>query len=267
MRTFIVDAFTTVPYSGNPAGVCILNTELSEKLMQSIASEINLSETAFLLKQESVYLLRWFTPKVEVALCGHATLASAHILFETGLVEKEEQIRFETKSGVLKANLTREMVELDFPQLFVQDCESNEIIEKAFGIDPIYIGRDEKRYLIEINNVDQLKQISPDFQLLRQSDRGGFIITARAGNGYDFHSRFFAPGVGINEDPVTGSAHCYLAPYWSDKLKKNEMRAFQSSQRTGIIECELAGKDRVLLRGNAVTMNEMKRDWKITIEG
>ena len=262
MQTFIVDAFTEKPYSGNPAGVCILENELSDDLMAKIAREINHSETAFLLKQDNTYSLRWFTPKTEVNLCGHATLASAHILYEIGLIEIDKQIEFETKSGILTAQFTNEMIELDFPQLFVDESESNEIIEKAFDIKPIFIGKNDKRYLIEIDNIDNLKQINPDFQLLKKSDRGGFMITAQSHDKYDFYSRFFAPGVGINEDPVTGSAHCYLAPYWSRKLNKTKMLAFQSSDRTGTIECELINNNRVLLRGKAITINEFKTDWK-----
>jgi PhzF family phenazine biosynthesis protein len=262
MRTFIVDAFTDKPYSGNPAGVCILDDELSDNMMIKIAREINHSETAFLLRQNNTYSLRWFTPKTEVNLCGHATLATAHILYETGLHGTDKRIEFDTKSGMLKASIVNEMIELDFPQLFVDKCESNEIIEKAFDIRPTYIGKNDKRYLIEIDRVEKLKEIKPDFQLLQKSDRGGFMITARSHDQYDFYSRFFAPGVGINEDPVTGSAHCYLAPYWSKKLHKLKMLAFQASERTGIMECEIADNNRVLLRGNAVTMNEMKMGWK-----
>lgn len=262
MRTFIVDAFTDRPYSGNPAGVCILDYLLPDNLLLKIAREINHSETAFLFIHGESYSLRWFTPKTEVNICGHATLATAHVLYETGFLGIDKQIKFETKSGILKANVTNKMIELDFPQLFVDTCESNEIIEKAFNIEPKYIGKNDKRYLIEIDNVEKLKDIKPDFHLLQKSDRGGFMITAKSNDKYDFYSRFFAPEVGINEDPVTGSAHCYLAPYWSKKLDKRKMLAFQASERTGIIECELAENSRVLLRGNAITMNEMKIEWK-----
>jgi PhzF family phenazine biosynthesis protein len=261
MQTFIVDAFTDKPYSGNPAGVCILDNELPDELLVKIAREINHSETAFILKQKNIYSLRWFTPKTEVSLCGHATLATAHVLYEIGLHEIDKLIEFDTKSGVLKARISNEMIELDFPQLFVDKCESNEIIEKAFDIKPIYIGKNDKRYLIEIENIEKLKQIKPDFQLLQKSDRGGFMISSQSHDKFDFYSRFFAPGVGINEDPVTGSSHCYLAPYWSKKLNKTKMMAFQASERTGIMECELVENNRVLLRGKAITMNEMKTQW------
>lgn len=262
MRTFVVDAFTDKPYTGNPAGVCILDNELSDEFMIKIAREINHSETAFLLNQDNKYSLRWFTPKTEVGLCGHATLATAHILYETGLIEKDKHISFDTQSGVLKAKLIDDMIELDFPQLFVDQCASNEIIERAFDIQPIFIGKNDKRYLIEIDNIEKLKQIKPDFQLLQKSDRGGFMITVQSNDKFDFYSRFFAPGVGINEDPVTGSAHCYLAPYWSRKLNKTKMLAYQASERSGVIECELADNNRVLLRGKALIMNEFKTAWK-----
>lgn len=265
MQTFIVDAFTDKPYSGNPAGVCLLDYELPDQLMNNIAREINHSETAFLLKQDKSYLLRWFTPKTEVSLCGHATLATAHILYEMKFHSKDQPIEFSTKSGILKAKIANELIELDFPQLFVEKCESNEIIEKAFGIEPSFVGKNELRYLIEIESIEKLKKINPDFQLLQKSDRGGFMITAQSYDNFDFYSRFFAPGVGINEDPVTGSAHCYLTPYWSRKLNKTKMLAFQASERTGIIECELADNKRVLLRGKAITMNEMKFEWENTI--
>jgi PhzF family phenazine biosynthesis protein len=262
MQTFIVDAYTDKPYLGNPAGVCILDYELPDTLMNKIAREINHSETAFLLKRDNSYSLRWFTPKTEVSLCGHATLATAHILYETGLHKKDKIIEFDTKSGILTAKFTNSMIELDFPQLFVDKCESNEILEKAFDIKPLFVGKNDKRYLIEIDNIEKLKQIKPDFQLLQKSDRGGFMITAQSNDKFDFYSRFFAPGVGINEDPVTGSAHCYLAPYWSSRLNKTKMLAFQASERTGIMECELVDNNRVLLRGKAITMNELKTEWK-----
>ncbi len=262
MRTFIVDAFTQTPYSGNPAGVCILDRPLTTEHMAKIAREINHSETAFVLKQKDQFLLRWFTPTTEVNLCGHATLSTAHILYETGIVKKDKQIEFSTKSGILKACQKESKIELDFPQLFVEQCSGNDLVEQAFGISPLFVGRDEEHYLIEIESVEQLKRIQPDFQLLLNADRKNFMITARAYDGYDFHSRFFAPAIGIDEDPVTGSAHCYLAPYWAQRLNKGKMLAFQASERTGVVECELMQEQRILLRGNAITMNEFRYAWK-----
>jgi len=262
MKTFIVDSFTNKPYSGNPAGVCIIDNEVSDDLMVKIAREINHSETAFLLKLKNRYSLRWFTPKTEVDLCGHATLATAHVLFETGLAAKESLIEFDTKSGILTARYINGLIELNFPQLSVTKCGRNKIIEKAFDINPVFIGKNDDLYLVEIDNTEKLKQLNPDFQLLQKSDRGEFLITAQGHDRFDFHSRFFGPGVGINEDPVTGSAHCILAPYWAGKLNKTTMLAFQASERTGFLECELAENKRVLLRGRAVTMNQMKEAWK-----
>ena len=185
-----------------------------------------------------------------------------HILYETGLKGQNDRIHFETKSGILNAGITGNIIELDFPQLFVNECDSNDVIEKAFNIKPIFTGKDESKYLIEIDNTEKLKAIKPDFQMLSKSDRGAFIITAKSEDKYDFYSRFFAPGVGINEDPVTGSAHCYLAPYWSKRLNKTILQAFQASERSGKMECEVKADKRVLLRGQAITMNEMKKEWK-----
>ncbi len=261
MKSFIVDAFTDTPYSGNPAGVCILETVIPDSLMLKIAREINYSETAFLLKKSDVYLLRWFTPKTEVKLCGHATLASAHILFEKGFYKMNELINFDTKSGILTARKCNNLIELNFPQYSVEECEGNEIINKALDINPTFVGKNDNLYLIEIDNVEELIALKPDFRLLKQSDVGEILVTAKSNDKYDFYSRFFAPSIGIDEDPVTGFAHCFLANYWSKILKKNKMLAFQASERSGFMECELFN-DRVLLRGNAITMNEMKNDWQ-----
>jgi PhzF family phenazine biosynthesis protein len=262
MRIFTVDAFTDKPFSGNPAGVCVLDNEISEDLFQLIAKEINYSETAFLFPKIGSYEIRWFTPKAEVNLCGHATLAAAHILYEFRYCDSSKSIEFESKSGVLTAKKIDDKIELDFPQAFVDDVESNEIIEKAFDIRPVYIGKNDNRYLIEIDNYENLLSIKPNFQLLKSADLGRFIITVKSTlPEYDFISRFFAPGVGVPEDPVTGTAHCYLAPYWGKKLGKTKMVGFQASERSGIIECELADNKRVLLRGNVVIMHEMIPMW------
>jgi PhzF family phenazine biosynthesis protein len=259
MQTYVVDAFTNKPFFGNPAGVCIMDRDLPDSIMQHIAREINHSETAFLLKKENRYNLRWFTPKTEVNLCGHATLATSYILYETGQVPDNQIIEFDTKSGVLKVSNKNSKIEMDFPQIIVDEIASNEIIEAAFNIQPRYAGSKNNRLLIEIDSFEDLINIKPDFQLLYKSDSLGFIITARSPNKkYDFYSRYFAPALGINEDPVTGSAHCMLAPYWGKKLNKKLLKGFQASSRTGEIECELSGSDRVLLRGNAVKVFEMK---------
>lgn len=262
MKIFMVDAFTDKPFSGNPAGVCILDSCISEELFQLIAREINYSETAFLLPKNGLYEIRWFTPRTEVNLCGHATLAAAHVLYEFGYFGSSDIIPFESKSGILTAKKIGDKIELDFPQFSVTETERNTVVEKAFGINPVYIGKNENRYLIEIAEVDKLLSLKPDFQLLRSLDLGRFIVTARSNiSGYDFISRYFAPGVGVPEDPVTGTAHCYLAPYWATKLNKAIMVGFQASERSGVIECELTNSGRVLLRANAVIMHELLPKW------
>jgi len=262
MRIFTVDSFTNKPFTGNPAGVCILDREISEDLFQLIAREINYSETAFVLAKNDRYEIRWFTPAVEVNLCGHATLAAAQVLYELQYCESANIIEFESKCGKLTAKRNRDKIELEFPQIFVDNAESNNIIEKAFDIQPVYIGKDDNRYLIEIENYEKLLSLKPDFQLLKSADRGRFIITVKSDlAAYDFISRYFAPGVGVPEDPVTGTAHCYLAPYWSKKLGKTKMVGFQASERSGTIECELVDNNRVILRANAVIMNEIIPKW------
>jgi PhzF family phenazine biosynthesis protein len=259
MQTFIVDAFTNKPFFGNPAGVCIMDRDLPDPIMLHIAREINHSETAFLLKKGNRYNLRWFTPKTEVNLCGHATLATSHILYETGQIGCNEIIEFDTKSGILMTCKKGSKIEMDFPQIIVEEIASNEIIEAAFQIQPRYVGKRNNRLLIEIDSFEDLIKIKPDFQLLFKSDSLGFIITSKSPDKKnDFYSRYFAPALGVNEDPVTGSAHCFLAPYWGKKLNKKLLKGFQASSRTGEIECELTNSNRVLLRGNAVTVYKMK---------
>lgn len=262
MRIFTVDAFTSRAFTGNPAGVCILEKPISEELYQLIAREINLSETAFVEKIENQLSIRWFTPKVEVNLCGHATLSAAHILYQLGYCKPNDVIIFDSKSGKLTAQKVGDKIELNFPQIYVDDAPDNEIIKQAFGIKPIYIGKNENRYLIEIESVQKLINIIPDFHLLKSTDLGRFIITAKSDCvEYDFVSRYFAPAVGVLEDPVTGTAHCYLAPYWGRKLNKKLLIGFQASQRAGSIECELIENNRLFLRSHAVTMTEIVPKW------
>jgi len=258
MRLFTVDAFTDKPFTGNPAGVCILESPIPDELCLQIAREINYSETAFVIKTDEGYTIRWFTPGTEVNLCGHATLAAARVLYEYTYCNPAVSIEFESLSGHLSARKIGDKIELNFPQLFVDDTVSNGIIEKAFDIKPVYIGKNENRYLIEIDSYEKLLSIKPDFQLLKSSDLGRFIITVKSTDpDYDFISRYFAPGVGVPEDPVTGTAHCYLAPYWGNKLGKTLLTGFQASQRSGVIECELINNNRVLLRAGAVIMHEL----------
>jgi PhzF family phenazine biosynthesis protein len=256
VKLFQVDAFTNQPFKGNPAAVCFPPRILSDRLLQSIASEMNLSETAFVIRDGKEYNLRWFTPKVEVDLCGHATLAAAHILYEKEFVSNNDEIIFNTKSGKLTIKKSNDKIEMTFPQLFVTPSPCPEYILKAFDIKPTLSYSDRRRFLLEIDDSNQLRELQPDFSLLAKS-KYAFMITARScTKEYDFESRMFAPVVGINEDPVTGSAHCYLAPYWGKKMNKKKMKAFQASERSGIIDCELLDDNKVLLQGNAVTVFE-----------
>jgi PhzF family phenazine biosynthesis protein len=255
MNIYIVDAFTKTPFSGNPAGVCILDNEIDDELMQNIANEVNLSETSFVLKQGDTFSIRWFTPASEVPLCGHATLASAHILWEQQFVNKNSPIHFSTKmSGSLNINYENEMIVMNFPQMFVTPTVNNEIIQKAFDVKPNFIGCDDTDFLVEVENEDIVINYKPDFDLLKQLQKSVIITAQSINKEYDFVSRMFAPNLGINEDPVTGSAHCYLAPYWGKKLNKNILTGLQASQRSGLVGCELLNNSRLLLKGNARTV-------------
>ena len=251
---FKVDSFTEKPFAGNPAGVCILAESRDEKWMQSVAREMNLSETAFLRRGTDGFDLRWFTPTIEVELCGHATLASAHILWETGELAHNEQARFHTKSGLLTAARIDGLIELDFPAQREEPAEAPEGLIEALGVTPRYVGRNVFDYLVEVESQEIVRDCAPDFARLRKIPTRGVAVTAAASSaGFDFVSRFFAPALGVDEDPVTGSAHCCLGPYWGAKLGKTEFTAYQSSERGGIIRVRLAG-DRVLLGGHAVTI-------------
>ncbi len=307
---FLVDAFTDTPSKGNPAAVCILPDladeaaagkgaeAFTEPWMQSVASEMNISETAFLTKRplddaddisDSVdYNLRWFTPTVEVDLCGHATLAAAHILWERGYVEVGKGISFSTKSGVLTARRNDALIELEFPADPVAEVVFSDksdrpdrpekpdipnIIAHALGAVLVFVGRGREDYLIEIESEKKLRSLSLDLGDITALKKipiavdgfqpRGFIVTAKAAatsGGYDFVSRFFAPAAGINEDPVTGSAHCTLAGYWAGKLGKTEMTGYQASERGGFVNVRLGddppetGHSTVTLGGQAVTV-------------
>jgi PhzF family phenazine biosynthesis protein len=255
---YLVDAFATEPFAGNPAGVCPLEKEMPSAWMQSVAGEMNQAETAFLVPNEDGHLLRWFTPTTEVELCGHATLASAHILWSTGRLPIESQCRFETLSGTLPAcQIGGGRIELDFPVEEAVEIDSPPDLCTALGIgsEPIAIGQNRMDYLIEIETEHELRSLRPDMGLLAAFPTRGAIVTCRSLDGYDFVSRYFAPAFGVPEDAVTGSAHCCLGPYWASKLGKNSLRAFQASKRGGSLEVEVAG-DRVMLRGHAVTTLE-----------
>jgi PhzF family phenazine biosynthesis protein len=251
---FKVDSFTEKPFAGNPAGVCILPGPRDEKWMQNVAREMNLSETAFLYRGRDGYELRWFTPASEVELCGHATLASAHILWETGDIAPKAQARFQTKSGLLTAERNGDLIDLDFPAKPEQPADAPEGLIEALGVTPRHVGRNAFDYLVEVESQEMVRDAAPDFARLKTIQARGVMITAAASSaGFDFVSRFFAPAVGIDEDPVTGSAHCCLGPYWGAKLGTTELKAYQASARGGIVRVRLAG-DRVILGGHAVTI-------------
>jgi PhzF family phenazine biosynthesis protein len=249
-----VDAFSKAPFRGNPAAVCLTVGPQEAEWMQSVAAEMNLAETAFLYPQNGGYALRWFTPAVEVALCGHATLASAHVLWEKAYLKPGEQARFHTRIGLLTADQAGDWIELDFPAIPNEPAEPPSQLLEALGVQPLYVGRNKFDYLVEVKSEEVLRAVTPDHGLLRRIPVRGVIVTSR-GREFDFVSRFFAPGSGIDEDPVTGSSHCALTPYWSAKLGKTEMTAFQASRRGGVVKVRLQG-DRVRLIGQAVTVLE-----------
>ena len=254
LKIFQVDAFTDKIFSGNPAAVCLLSGPGDETWMQNVAREMNLSETAFLHREGEDYRLRWFTPVVEVDLCGHATLASAHTLYETGSLDEGEEVRFHTRSGVLTAKRSGSWIELNFPSEEAAHSTAPGDLVRALGIRPKYVGKNRFDYMIEVESEDVVRKMKPDYSLLAKVTTRGVIVTSISNSGeYDFVSRFFAPGVGINEDPVTGSAHCCLGPFWRDRLQKNELRAFQASERGGFVRVRVNG-DRVFLSGQAVTV-------------
>jgi len=250
----IVDAFAPRPFTGNQAAVCVLPNTREDQWMQDVALEMNLAETAFLYKEHSHYRLRWFTPKVEVDLCGHATLASAHVLWSEGHLASTEVAHFETRSGHLTATFHDGSIALDFPVASLTTIEEPAGLIAALGLKqpPLYIGKSFD-YLVHVSSASIVRELNPDFGALAAVQARGIIVTARSdSNDHDIISRFFAPAVGINEDPVTGSAHCILAPYWSPILGKNTIRAYQASARGGELLVELKG-ERVLLTGKAWT--------------
>jgi len=254
VKIYQVDAFTDKIFSGNPAGVCILPEAKSDEWMQDVAAEMNLSETAFLIKKEDGFNLRWFAPKREVDLCGHATLASAHILYETGIADKTKEIRFFTKSGLLKASEKNGFIELDFPMEEDKETDAPHGLLEGLRVKAVYVGKNRMDYIVEVESEDIVRGLQPDFEILKKIAARGIIVTSSSGeSGIDFVSRFFAPAYGIPEDPVTGSAHCCLGPYWKRRLKKDEFMAHQVSERGGLLKVRV-GKDRVYLGGRAITV-------------
>lgn len=264
-----VDAFADKTFSGNPAAVCILEDIIPDSLMKNIAMEMNLSETAFVSKINDddgkftgEYSLRWFTPEYEVDLCGHATLASSHIMWQKGIVPQTDEIKFKTRSGLLTAKNNNGEITLDFPAIQQKEVKyPPELITSIGGAKPVYVGMTKWNYLMELENEQAIYDAKPDFKLIESLPGWGIIITAAADinglgkKGYDFVSRFFAPEKGVPEDPVTGSAHCALALYWQKRLGKNKFKAYQASERGGTLGVEVNG-DRVYLKGKAITVIE-----------
>lgn len=264
-----VDAFTNIPFRGNPAAVCVMAAEADDEWMRQVAVEMNLSETAFLVSQPGPeeeagvahYSLRWFTPAVEVDLCGHATLASAHVLWSEGLVATTDTICFHTKSGKLTATMTCEAdgnwITLNFPCQPVAPIDDPSILGSALGCKVLGAYANDANYLVEVSSAAELRSLAPDMSLLAQLPLQGAIVTAGGSDtdnaGYDFFSRYFAPNAGIDEDPVTGSAHCSLVPFWKERLNKSEMLAYQASTRGGVLKVADLG-DRVAISGQAVTV-------------
>jgi PhzF family phenazine biosynthesis protein len=260
MRQPIVqaDAFTDRPFAGNPAAVCVLAEPRPDAWMQDVAREMNLSETAFLLRREGSdgFDLRWFTPTVEVELCGHATLASAHVLWEEGHLPPAHEARFHTRSGVLVARRGNGWIEMDFPAEPAAPVEAPDGLVEALGTAPVWVGRNRFDLLVELPSEAAVRAIRPDMGRLRRIPARGVIVTSRAdadAPGHHFVSRFFAPAVGVDEDPVTGSAHCCLGPFWAARLDRAEVVGFQASARGGIVRVRPQG-ERVLLSGKAVTV-------------
>jgi PhzF family phenazine biosynthesis protein len=258
----IVDAFTSKPYAGNQAAVCLLDSPASEAWMQAVAREMNLAETAFLLPRGDGFELRWFTPTREVDLCGHATLASAHYLWESGALAPEKVARFHTLSGLLTATRlssstdnspapTGAWIELDFPAEPVRPCDAPANIERALGVSPLFVGRNRMDYLVELSSEREVRDLRPDLTEIARIEARGVIVTAQGTGEAEIVSRCFFPRYGIDEDPVTGSAHCALAPYWNKRLGKTELLAYQASARGGWLRIREEG-DRVKLLGQAV---------------
>jgi PhzF family phenazine biosynthesis protein len=250
LQIYQADAFSDSLFKGNPAAVVPLTEWLSDETMQQIAMENNLSETAFFIPEGDHFHIRWFTPMTEVDLCGHATLASAHILFNE-LAFKGEQIEFKSKSGLLKVTKSADKLQLDFPADPVSLVDNIPEIGNALGASPMAIYKGKTKHLLLFDKEETIRNMKPNFHLLKQTDARGIIVTAK-GTTVDFVSRFFAPKVGIDEDPVTGSAHTLLVPFWANRLNKTEMKALQLSARGGQLWCTLSG-DRVLIAGKAVT--------------
>jgi PhzF family phenazine biosynthesis protein len=253
---FFVDAFTHTPFAGNAAAVCILDEPRDDAWLQQVAGEMNQAATAFVVPRNDGYQLRWFSARVELELCGHGTLASAHTLWEQGYLPADAQARFFTrKAGVLTARRDGEWIELNFPAKLEEAVETPAILAESLGVVPRYVGKSQLDYVVELESEEVVRTLQPRFEQLATLPARGVIVTAAAhdpAQGYDFVSRFFCPSVGINEDPVTGSAHCALSPFWSKRLDRPQLTGFQASTRGGIVRVFFDG-DRVRLGGQAIT--------------
>jgi predicted PhzF superfamily epimerase YddE/YHI9 len=249
---FVVDAFTNRPFTGNPAAVIPLDRWTEDSWLQNVAMEMNLAETAYLVPNVHGFDLRWFTPKVEVDLCGHATLAAALVLVRIGQLADGSDVAFSTRSGVLRAFWSGRRIELDFPALFVETCGPPPGLLESLNVTPRFTGRNKFDFVVEVESESVLRAIAPDFKRMAGIPCRGVIVTARSDEPrFDFVLRFFAPSVGIDEDPVTGSAHCCLAPFWGQRLGKSQMVGYQVSARGGVVHVELRG-ERVVLGGEGV---------------
>jgi PhzF family phenazine biosynthesis protein len=251
-RIVQVDAFTDRPFAGNPAAVCVLPGPADEAWMQHVAMEMNLAETAFLHREGDTWRLRWFTPAVEVDLCGHATLAAAHVLWDEGHVPRAQPLRFLTRSGPLGAASRDGWIELDFPAEPAQPATAPPHLLEALGVTGT-VAKNRMDYLVEVADEAVVRRLAPDLARLKLVPARGVVVTARAAAPYDFVSRFFGPAVGVDEDPVTGSAHCALGPWWAERLGRTSLIGFQASSRGGVVRVEVRG-DRVALQGQAVTV-------------
>ena len=247
-----VDAFTDKAFGGNPAAVCFPAVDVDAAWMQRVAAEMNVAETAFLWPVGDSWKLRWFTPMVEVDLCGHATLAAAHVLWESGRLAAAQPAHFQTRSGLLTATHGDGWIVLDFPSDQLLPTAPPEGLIEALGLQPLSVLRGRFDVVVEVADEETVRTLAPDFALLATIDTRGIAVTSRAAAPYDFVSRFFAPRCGIPEDPVTGSIHCALAPFWAARLRRSSLLAFQASRRGGVLRCETAGA-RVRLAGQAVT--------------
>lgn len=249
-----VDAFTDQPFAGNPAAVCLLPSPRDAIWMQQVAREMNLAETAFLVRRADRFDLRWFTPTTEIDLCGHATLASAHVLWEERHLDSGDTARFHTRSGVLSASRRSDLIWLDFPATPAHPATRSPELESGLGVTIKYLGRTAFDYLVEVASEADVRSLAPDLSALARLPVRGVVVTARSHDGtHDFVSRFFAPGSGVPEDPVTGSAHCGLGPFWASRLGRDELVGYQASARGGTVRVRLDG-DRVHLGGHAVTV-------------